>query len=65
MMISVRSNNRLRIKRILLPILLFVFFLEGCGKIGDPVPPRMDHPQQIACSTMGKGWGLTLGGNKA
>ena len=63
MMISVRSNNRLRIERVLLPILLLVFFLESCGKIGDPVPPRMDHLQQIACSTVGKGWGLTSGKN--
>jgi len=63
-MISVRSNNRLRIDRILLSILLLVFFLESCGKIGDPVPPRMDHPQQIACNTMGKEWGLNLCRNK-
>lgn len=53
-MISVRNNNHLRKEQVLLPVLLLVFFLESCGKIGDPVPPRMGHPQEIACST--KGW---------
>ena len=64
MIIYVKSNTRLRIERILLPILLLVFFLESCGKIGDPVPSRIDQPQQIACNTMGKEWSLNLGSNK-